>query len=146
MDSNDFAFGAPDAPTSEQESERAILRAAIDDMTAAKAKLRELEGREPEVWQYATGAVALAMHKALLVGREIDATQDQIIELAEALEMRRILEEIKMVAAIHPPAYMPTPFQAAWQGCCEEIFYRATGKQWHMDEDAARFALRASGT
>ena len=69
---------------------------------------------------------------------------DQIIELAEALQVRHILEEIKKVVAIHPAAEMPTPFQAAWQSCCEEIFYRATGCQWHMDEDATRFGREAA--
>lgn len=74
--------------------------------------------------------------------REYDATPDQIIELTEALQVRRILEEIKKVAAIHPAADMPTPFQSAWHGACEEIFYRATGEQWHMDEDAEKFSRR----
>jgi hypothetical protein len=69
---------------------------------------------------------------------------DQVIELAEALQVRHILEEIKKVVAIHPAAEMPTPFQAAWQSCCEEIFYRATGCQWHMDEDATRFGREAA--
>lgn len=74
--------------------------------------------------------------------REHDATPDQIIELCEALQVRRILEEVKKVAAIYPAADMPTPFQAAWQQCCEEIFFRATGEEWHMDEDADRFVRR----
>lgn len=73
---------------------------------------------------------------------EHDSPSDKIIELAEALQVRRILEEVKKVAAIYPAADMPTPFQSAWQQCCEEIFYRATGEQWHMDEDADRFARR----
>lgn len=71
-------------------------------------------------------------------------TDDEVIELAEAMQVRRILEEIKAVAAIHPPEAQPTPFQAAWQACCEEIFYRATGCRWHMDEDARRFARAAN--
>jgi hypothetical protein len=65
---------------------------------------------------------------------------DTIIELAGALEVRRILEEIKEVATLHQAEEMPTPIHSAWQTCCEEIFYRATGRQWHMDEDAARFS------
>jgi hypothetical protein len=68
-----------------------------------------------------------------------EATSDQIIELAGALEIRRILEAIKDVAKLCPADDMPTPFQSAWQGCCEEIFYRATGYQWHMDEDETKF-------
>lgn len=67
------------------------------------------------------------------------ATVDELIELSAALEKRRILEEIKKVAELRPADDMPTPFQAAWQQCCEEIFYRATGEQWHMDEDASKF-------
>ena len=66
-----------------------------------------------------------------------DAAPDEVIELTAALEIRAILEQIKEVAATVHAATLPTPFQAAWQGCCEEIFYRATGKQWHMDEDDA---------
>jgi hypothetical protein len=63
------------------------------------------------------------------------ATQDEAVDLAAALEIRAILEQIKEVAAIHRAGDMPTPFQSAWQTCCEEIFYRATGCQWHMEED-----------
>jgi hypothetical protein len=71
-------------------------------------------------------------------------TSDEIIEFAEAMQVRRILEEIKKVAAIHPADDMPTAFQAAWQTCCEEIFFRATGDQWHMDEDERKFARAAN--
>lgn len=71
--------------------------------------------------------------------RKASDSIDQVIELACALEVRRILEEIKKVAVIHPCADMPTPFQSAWQTCCEEIFFRATGEKWNMGEDADRF-------
>jgi len=70
---------------------------------------------------------------------EMVATQDEVLALAGALEVRRILEEIKKVAEIYPADDMPTPFQSAWQGCCQEIFHRATGGAWHMDEDAEKF-------
>lgn len=63
---------------------------------------------------------------------------DEAVELAAALEIRAILEQIKEVAAVYPVDDMPTPFQSAWRGCCEEIFYRATGRQWHMDDDDGR--------
>lgn len=66
------------------------------------------------------------------------ATQDEIIELVAALEIRAILEHIKTVAAIYPVDDMPTPFQSAWRGCCEEIFFLATGCQWHMSQDDGR--------
>lgn len=73
-------------------------------------------------------------------------SDDEVLALAEALETRRILEEIKQVAALHPLSDMPTAFQTAWQTCCEEIFYRATGCQWHMEEDESRFrAMRGEG-
>ncbi len=76
----------------------------------------------------------------------MDVSDDEVLALAEALETRRILEQIKEVALLHPLADMPTEFQSAWQTCCEEIFYRATGCQWHMDEDESRFpALRDKG-
>lgn len=76
---------------------------------------------------------------AILADRQARAAQaDQCAEVAAALEIRAILEQIKEVAALHPADDMPTPFQSAWQLCCEEIFYRATGQQWHMDEDDGR--------
>jgi len=101
----------------------------LDDMlTPLDRSLRALMW---PVWQGAAASV-----------RSRDATPDQIIELSEALQVRRILEQIKEVAALHPAADMPTPYQAAWQACCEEIFYRATGEQWHMDEDTEKFCRR----
>lgn len=81
---------------------------------------------------------ALRLWSARLSAPQAEAS-DEVIALAEALEVRRILEAIKTVAAIHPPDDMPTPYQSAWQGACEEIFYQATGCQWHMDEDEDRF-------
>jgi hypothetical protein len=68
------------------------------------------------------------------------AATDEVIDVAVALEIRRVLEEVKSVSAIHPCADMPTPFQSGYQQACEEIFYRVTGQRWHMDEDAAKFA------
>lgn len=77
-------------------------------------------------------------------GTVSEVTTDDLIDLAGALEVRRILEEIKKVAGMFPLDDMPTPFQAAWQQCCEELFFRATGEQWHLDEDAERFARAAN--
>lgn len=90
---------------------------------------------------YFTGEQMRAYARAAVAAQE---PSDTIIELAEALQVRRILEDIKAVAKLHQAGDMPTPFQAAWQTCCEEIFYRATGEQWHMDEDAAKFARAAN--
>ena len=106
-------------------------RAAFDRWFAAATF--ETMGKD---WQWSAWQAGSAWR------REHDATPDQIIELSEALQVRHILEEVKKVAAIHPATDMPTPFQAAWQQCCEEIFFRATGEEWHMDEDADRFARR----
>lgn len=86
---------------------------------------------------------ALEQIEVLALGVQAQ-TRDEVIELAESLETRRILEEIKVVAALHPLDAMPTQFQSAWRACCEEIFYRATGCQWHMDEDARRFTRAAN--
>ena len=76
--------------------------------------------------------------------QEQQATSDEVIELACALEVRRILEAIKTISKLHPAGDMPTPYQAAWQSCCEEIFFQATGEHWHMDEDDARFHRSAN--
>ena len=107
------------------------------------ARLRFLASGQDDQHSVAIAEAADEIER-LLSERERDATPDQIIELAEALQVRRILEEIKNVAKIHPAADMPTPFQSAWQQCCEEIFYRATGEQWHMDDDAKKFARAAN--
>ena len=74
-------------------------------------------GREAHRHTSATCAEWDAWQAAAASVRERDATPDQIIELSEALQVRRILEEVKKVAAIHPAADMPTQFQAAWQQC-----------------------------
>ena len=77
--------------------------------------------------------------KAQVAELQKDATPDQIIELTQALEIRRILEEIKEAASIMPQSDMPTQFASGWHEACAEIFYRATGCQWHMDEDDEKF-------
>ena len=101
---------------------------------------------KPEVWpgspinlesQAVLEGIAAALRSALTQQAE-GATQDEIIELVAALEIRAILEHIKTVAAIYPVDDMPTPFQSAWRGCCEEIFFLATGCQWHMSQDDGR--------
>jgi hypothetical protein len=139
MEQNLPAVGAPVEPPVRPDPERAAFalwcrengHGELDDMlTPLDRSLRSL------MWPVWQGAVASA--------RARDATPDQVIDLAEALQVRRILEEIKKVAALHPADDVPTMYQAAWQACCEEIFYRATGEQWHMDEDAGKFMRRAA--
>jgi hypothetical protein len=71
----------------------------------------------------------------------VDVSPSEMCELAGALEIRRILEEIKQVAALYGSS---SPFASGWQNACEEIFFRATGCKWHMDEDAERFLGRKS--
>lgn len=100
---------------------------------------------EPDMWiphsitELSASYTADQMRAYALADRQARAAQaDQCAEVAAALEIRAILEQIKEVAALHPADDMPTPFQSAWQLCCEEIFYRATGQQWHMDEDDGR--------
>jgi hypothetical protein len=73
-----------------------------------------------------------------------DVSVDQLLELEGALHVRWMLNIVKDVAALVPVDAMPTSYQAAWANCCEEIFFRATGERWHMDEDEARFARAAS--
>lgn len=98
---------------------------------------------QPPSEQHWEGWTARRIVDALYAQPVSAAPSDQVIELAEALQVRRILEAIKAVAALHPAADLPTPFQAAWAACCEEIFYRATGEQWNMDEDGPQaWALR----
>lgn len=56
-----------------------------------------------------------------------EATTDECIELAAALEMRRALNIVAEVAALPvggQGADMPTPFQAGYQLACEEIAER----------------------
>lgn len=109
-------------------------------MALAKAAMEAYAGQSPEESAKAEAALASAIAEVV---QEADAS-DEVIELAGALEVRRILESIKEVAAIHPADEVPTPFQAAFASACEEIFYRATGCQWHMDEDAERFSRSAA--
>lgn len=106
---------------------------------AQQAGLRHLIRRDglPDMWH---GADITALETfAGLVGADADRKNNQAIELAAAMEIRRFLEEIKAVAALQPLDAAPTPYQAAWRGCCEEMFFRATGNRWHMEEDSGRF-------
>lgn len=82
-----------------------------------------------------TDGNAHVLRAAARAAEPAQAPSDDAVDLAAALEIRAILEQIKEVATIYPPDDMPTPFQSAWRSCCEEIFYRATGCQWHFDED-----------
>lgn len=110
------------------------LDAAREELAACCELKRQYQERE-------VAALARAEAAETRVAQLLTAAEftDQAIELAGAMEVRRILEAIKTIAQVHPADDMPTPYQAAWQSCCEEIFYQATNEQWHMDEDADRF-------
>ena len=116
---------------------------------AQQAGLGRLIRRDglPDMWH---GADIPALLKfANLIGSDVcavlDSENNQAIELAGAMEIRRILEEIKAVAALQPLDAAPTPYQAAWRGCCEEMFFRATGNRWHMEDDFGRFKEQVDG-
>lgn len=97
----------------------------------------------PDMWH---GADITALETfADLIRADDDRKNNQAIELAGAMEIRRILEEIKAVAALQPFDASPTPYQAAWRGCCEEMFFRATGNHWHMEDDFGRFKEQVDG-
>ena len=94
-------------------------------------------GGLPDMWH---GADITALETfADLIRADADRKNNQAIDLTGAMEIRRVLEEIKAVAALQPLDASPTPYQAAWRGCCEEVFFRATGNRWHMEEDSGRF-------
>lgn len=112
---------------------------------AQQAELGRLITRDglPDMWH---GADITALWKfADLIGADADRKNNQAIDLAGAMEIRRILEEIKAVAALQPLDATPTPYQAAWLACCEEIFFRATGNRWHMEDDFGRFKEQVDG-
>lgn len=125
-----------------------ITKAAMDAIEAFEAMTKGNERDSDGAWGRIVMPSNAALEKAdkaadalraALQDAPISATDDEVLALAVALETRRILEHIKVVAATQPIDEMPTPYQSAWHGACEEIFYRATGQQWHMDEDATRF-------
>lgn len=83
---------------------------------AQQAGLGRLISRDglPDMWH---GADITALETfAGLVGADADRKNSQAIEPAAAMEIRRILEEIKAVAALQPLDAAPTPYQAAWRG------------------------------
>lgn len=64
---------------------------------------------------------------------EQDATEDECIELAQALEQLRALKIVEAVAALPiggATANMPTPFHAGYQLACEEIEHRLRTEIW----------------
>ena len=72
----------------------------------------------PDMWH---GADITALETfADLIGSDVcavlDSENNQAIDLAAAMEIRRFLEEIKAVAALQPLDAAPTPYQAAWRG------------------------------
>lgn len=112
---------------------------------AQQAGLGRLISRDglPDMWH---GADITALETfADLIRADDDRKNNQAIELAGAMEIRRILEEIKAVAALQPFDASPTPYHAAWRGCCEEMFFRATGNHWHMEDDFGRFKEQVDG-
>lgn len=72
-------------------------------------------------------------HKYQISSVMAEPTDDEVIDVAVALERRRILEEIKKAAALYPLDDMPTPFQSAWRGCCEELWFRTTEGDSYFD-------------
>ena len=63
----------------------------------------------------------------------IEPTEDQVIEIAQALEQRRALTIVETVAALPvggADEISPTPFQAGYQQACEEIAYRLRTEAW----------------
>lgn len=64
-----------------------------------------------------------------------EATEDQCIELAQALEQQRALHIVAAVMALPvggATATMPTQFQAGYQLACEEIDHRLRTEQWEF--------------
>ncbi len=64
-----------------------------------------------------------------------DVSQDQVIELAQAMEQLRaekIVEAVKVLPAGGHDADMPTPFQAGYQLACEEITHRLLTEEWDL--------------
>ena len=65
----------------------------------------------------------------------MEATADECIELAEALERRRALTIVATVKALGiggADAAMPTEFHAGYQLACDEIAHRIEHEQWEL--------------
>ena len=61
------------------------------------------------------------------------ATEDECIELAQALEQLRALKIVEKVSALPiggADVGMPTPFHAGYQLACEEITHRLRTEIW----------------
>ena len=61
--------------------------------------------------------------------------EDEVIELAQALEQKRALQIVADVQALEvggAGAEMPTPFQAGYQMACEEITHRLLTEVWPL--------------
>lgn len=64
-----------------------------------------------------------------------EATEDECIDLAQALERLRALKIVEAVAALPiggATANMPTPYQAGYQLACEEITFRLRTEIWDL--------------
>jgi hypothetical protein len=65
-----------------------------------------------------------------------EATDDECIELAEALERLRAIKIVEAVMNLPiggATAIMPTPFQAGYQLACEEITHRLQTEEWELN-------------
>lgn len=65
----------------------------------------------------------------------MEATADECIELAEALERRRALAIVATVKALGiggADAAMPTEFHAGYQLACDEIANRIEHERWEL--------------
>ncbi|WP_119157956.1 hypothetical protein [Caldimonas tepidiphila] len=80
-----------------------------------------------------------------------EATADECLELAQALEQLRAQKIVEAVAALPiggKDADMPTQFQAGYQLACEEIMTRLRTEVWDgclPPVDSALAAGKASG-
>jgi hypothetical protein len=65
----------------------------------------------------------------------MEATADECIELAEALERRRALTIVATVKALGiggADVAMPTQFHAGYQLACDEIAHRIEHEKWEL--------------
>lgn len=70
-------------------------------------------------------------------GPAVFPADDEVIELAAALEQQRAYRIVADVAALRigNPAELPTPFEAGYQLACEEIEHRLRTEQWELADD-----------
>jgi len=65
-----------------------------------------------------------------------EATADECIKLAEALERLRAVKITEAVMSLPiggATSNMPTPFQAGYQMACEEIKHRIQTDEWELN-------------